>query len=140
MKHLSTLFFVALALPFGSANAGWFKKHPSATNAESFIASSAETVNKQLPVMVDSNTRMDRVVPGPGLLFTYQYTITNLRYSAAAARYIQGEFADELRPKICANEKLHVFFKQGVNISYSYSGTDGVPIGAFLVTAKQCGF
>jgi hypothetical protein len=131
---------IGLLLGLANANAGWFNKKPADVNIESLMASSAEAVNKQTPIISADGPRLNRVSTGPGLVITYHYTLPNVQYSPAAVKYIQGEFANELRPKVCGNVKIHVFLKRSVSLIYAYSAMDGTPIWTVLVTPQQCGF
>src|SRR5450830_65756 len=63
---------------------------------ETVIAVSVDAVNKKTPMMVDDSVRLDRAVSGPGLLFTYQYTIINLRGRQADMGTFNGSFAHGL--------------------------------------------
>lgn len=134
------IIFLILLFELSNASGGWFKKPPSTASTESLIVSSAEAVNKQVPMMVDEGTRLDRVVPGPGLLATYQYTFIKVRRIDADPRLLSGDFSKDLRNKVCANEKLYIFLKHGVTLAYSYSSNDGVTLGTINVTPKDCGF
>jgi len=112
-----------------------------------YLVTLANDANKQLPFTMkqDGNEmRLDRIIAGPGLRYTYIYTIVIDKVflnKAYKADYIQLMRSQEMRTRVCSSlDMQQSFFKNGVTISYSYRTTDGSVIVNVDITPKDCGY
>ncbi|MBV5267837.1 MAG: hypothetical protein JZU67_04915 [Burkholderiaceae bacterium] len=104
------------------------------------IVKMASEVNKQLPMTVDRDTRLDSVSPGVGRQFTYNYTFVNSRSQEFDRAAWYREASPLLRNRFCTNSDMEVFFKNGVSVSYSYQGKDGGHVGKVTISPSDCGY
>lgn len=104
--------------------------------SEVVYAASRES-NKNLPMMIDSETRLDSTVPGPGSTFSYLYTMVN--YSSAS---IDPDFVASLAPqvvhKVCTSTEMRKILSLGVTTFYIYRGNDGTEIGRIRINQNDC--
>lgn len=108
-------------------------------NIENDIRNSAEILNKNLPMSIDRYTRLDSVMAGPKLLFTYNYTILTASSREIDQAYLQDN-KHHLKAEICSQPSMKIFFENRVITRYSYQGSDGVFIGNIDITPKDCGY
>lgn len=104
------------------------------------IAKMASEVNKQLPMNVDRDTRLDSVAPGVGRQFTYHYTFVNNRSQDFDRVAWYQAVSPLLKNKVCTNPDMQIFFKYGISISYSYQGREGGHVGKVTISPSDCGF
>ena len=105
------------------------------------LSAAVDEVNKTTPKMVDRETQLDRASAGPGLTFTYHYTLLN----TDASRFDAGRLATALesmdrllRKQVCGSESLKPMLEHGVTVKYSYVDKAGAPIGTFGYTQASC--
>ena len=104
---------------------------------DKILSNTANNVNKTLPKMVDSATRLDTTIAGPGKKFTYVYTLVNVDKSNPIAAALQ----DKLKPQIVANyktsEKMKVFRDENVELDYQYKDKNGDLVCEVAVSPKD---
>jgi uncharacterized RDD family membrane protein YckC len=104
------------------------------------LQNAAAQINRDTPKMLDSVTRLDRATVGPGLTFTYAYTLTNTtgvnwdreRFSAAIKNNRSA-----LVKTICANA-MRTMLDAGITAQYRYSAMDGSTITTVQVRGSDC--
>ena len=96
--------------------------------------------NKQLPMTVDRETRLDNVTPLPNRRFTYNYTLLNVTSKNIDPKEIYENLKKDLQPRVCSTPDLKIYFENKVTIEYSYSGSDNIFITKFVITPKDCGY
>jgi hypothetical protein len=99
----------------------------------------ARKVNAKLPKMIDNETRMEKMIVGPGKKITYVYRLIIRSSSEMDA----NAFYNELRPyfiNIICKGDMKDALKMGVTIIYSYYGNDNGHIADIPVTAAGCGY
>jgi len=106
---------------------------------EKAMVKMSESLNKQLPKIIDNETRLDKTSVGPGKRFSYAYTLINYRSSEINRDDLKQNLGAKIRDAACAEKKLQVFFKKGITIFYSYSGNDGVLAFEIPVGPSDCG-
>jgi len=100
---------------------------------------SAATINLSCPKMIDDSTRMDSASVDPGRMFTYHHTMVKLNLKDVNFQYVQGQFTNDLRARVCANKDMTLILQRGVTFAYEYKAKDGRMIGTLLVKASHCG-
>ena len=97
------------------------------------LMQTASELNKNLPMMVDAETRWDSTISGPGKSIIYLYTLVNL---SKDPDFDADEFANILRPTLVnqyrTNDSLKWYRENGISIHYQYSDKNGV----FLIELK----
>lgn len=142
---------LALGLLAGSAQAaslgdmvGMLAGYPSARGEERGIDDAlvnlSRHMNRKVPLMVDTDTRLDRVTAEPGHKLSYHYTLT----AAPKNEMNSKEFVKAIRPmlqqRLCASSEMKGFLQNGVTIAYVYRGADGKPLGATQFHPADCGY
>jgi len=101
------------------------------------LASVAQDVNKRVPMMVDNDTRLDKVVAKGGSQLVYHYTMVNYSYNQFDKKKFTDSFKGSLLKHTCS--KLSRLISQGVEIVYSYKAKDGKFLTQVAVNKKKCG-
>jgi len=57
-----------------------YQLKPISQESETQLTKIVDGINQKLPIMVDQDTRLDKVTVGPGLSIAYHYTLPNLHY------------------------------------------------------------
>jgi len=99
----------------------------------------AEQINQSAPTMVDEETRLDKASVGPGVLLTYHYTLPNFVSDDLDANFINTVFA-HTKEFVCTTKEMKPAMQYGGAYGYSYSSSDGVHIGEFIIDRDTCGF
>lgn len=110
---------------------------------EIVLAEMADRFNKKTPITVDKNSRMDNIIAGPGLRFTYNYTFINVSskdVNDSNRVYFIQQQAPVTKSSFCSNPDTQFFSKNGVTAVYSYRLSDGVFFAKFDITPKDCGY
>jgi hypothetical protein len=89
------------------------------------LVEAANEINQHLPMMIDSETRIDSTIALPGKTFQYFYTLVNYSKDQLDA----GDFEKRLRPLILnsikTNTDMENFRKNKVTLVYLYRDKDG---------------
>ncbi len=107
---------------------------------ENAMARISESLNKQLPKMINSETRLDKTTVGPGKRFSYFYTMVNYKGSEFDREDLKQSIGAKIRDSACTEKSLQAFFEKGLTIVYSYSGNDGAPAFEIPVNPSDCGY
>ena len=101
------------------------------------LVATASQMNKNLPMMVDKETRLDNTMPGPDKTIIYRYTLIN----RSAAEVPKDRLITAIRPQAVANyktsESMKDFRNNGVTMQYQYSDKSGIFIAEFSVGPKD---
>jgi hypothetical protein len=133
---------VAHAGPFNNfmdgLGGGWNNGGQS-RNLDQTLANVSAHLNRDVPITLDADTRLDQVTSEPGHKLTYHYTLT----SVESRDIKRTEFLKLVRPplqaRLCESNEMRGFLKHGVTISYQYRSKDGRPLGTARFTASDCG-
>jgi hypothetical protein len=104
-----------------------------------FLSEIASSINKQLPMMVDKETRLD-VVMGMKQNITYKYTLVNTNQNDFTSEEIENLLKQTIKNSVCTNPKVRIFPENGVSMNYSYYSKDGKFMAEFTIFPKDCGF
>jgi hypothetical protein len=108
-------------------------------NLDQTLANVSAHMNRDVPITLDADTRLDQVTSEPGHKLSYHYTLT----SVDSKDIKRGEFLKLARPplqaRLCESNEMRGFLKHGVTISYYYRSKDGRPLGTARFTASDCG-
>jgi hypothetical protein len=102
------------------------------------LLKTASEINSKLPMMVDSETRLDSTV-GLNKSFRYNYTLINYASSSVSASELNSALGQKLINNVCTSKEMQVFVKNGVTVSYAYFGNDGNQVTIISVAPSQCG-
>jgi len=100
----------------------------------------ANELNKRLPIIVDSETRLDTVIAGPGKKLTYVYTLTNYSSGEVDSQEFERLVLPKAKKEACTNEGTKYFLKKDVRVNAYYQGNDGGFIYEVDVAPSDCGY
>ena len=97
----------------------------------------ASEMNKNCPMMVDSQTRMDNTMAGSDKSIIYNYTLINYAKDQVDLKF----FNNKLRPKILNNIKtnpqMNYLKNRDVTFVYNYNDKNGIFIISLKITPKE---
>lgn len=94
-------------------------------------------VNKTLPMMIDSETRLDSTI-GLNGTFTYNYTLINHSYEEIDSELFRENMESKLLANYCTSDEMKQFLENDVAISFSYFGKAGGQIAKFAYMPSDC--
>ena len=106
------------------------------------LTQAANSVNATAPRMVDHIVRIDGAHVGPGSLFTYDYTVTNLRVplmSPATLRSFRSRLRASVRQAVCRESALAALLRSGATVRFDYRDRDGKDLARITVSSADCG-
>lgn len=112
----------------------------SNTGIDEVLTKMSVRMNKNLPAIVDKDTRLDQVSAVPGQHFIYHYTLVNLSVGDISTDTFHKVVKPRLKERLCSSAEMQSFLKNGVSISYLYKGKDGKPIGGAKFAPNECGY
>lgn len=99
----------------------------------------SDEVNKKLPLFIDSETRLDKVVPSHGgSRMTYSYTLVNRRSSDVDRSAFRSTVFPGVKVGVCTSPDMARIRELGVTVDYAYSGYDGVEVARLSVAPSEC--
>jgi len=104
---------------------------------QSSLIATANELNKTLPIMVDSETRLDTST-GFNEMFQYNYTLVNYSFEELDPEEIEETLKPNLINSVCTIEDMAFFIKNDVPVSYAYYGKNGKHVLTITVTSDQC--
>lgn len=105
---------------------------------DELLLKTASDLNAKLPMMVDSETRLDSSV-ALNRSFRYNYTLVNYTSFDVSASDLRNALEQKLINNVCTTSEMQVFMKNGVTVGYAYYGKDGRQITVISVSPAQCG-
>ena len=102
----------------------------------SYALREAESLNKELPKMLDSETRLDKVAAGPGQ-FSYFFTLPNLAKSNLDLSILQSRLQENATANYKTNNQLASSRANNVVLNYQYKDQDGDFLFKFEVSPKN---
>lgn len=95
--------------------------------------------NKDLPKMVDEETRLNSVSIDQKLkIYKLNLSLINLMQSEIDLSAVHQAFEKSIKPTTCSNETFSVFFADGYEINYVYKDKSGDVIANFTVNPADC--
>jgi hypothetical protein len=110
----------------------------SGAKSNSELVAMTNVLNKDLPIMLDKETRIDNVGSiGDGVI--YRYTLVNHRAEEVDVDKLLAELRPLLINRTCTDERmLRVLLKRSTTVLYSYSGDDGKKITEIPILLANC--
>lgn len=106
------------------------------------LTQAANGVNAIAPKMIDRITRLDGAHVGPGSLFTYEYTLTNMRLrelSAVTLATLRWRLSAHVREAVCSGTALKPMLRTGTTVRFDYRDSDGQGLVLVSVSSADCG-
>ena len=101
------------------------------------LAQQAINLNAKCPKMIDEITRLDGTSDGPGLQFTYNYTITSVEGKDADAKKIHDFAQVSAAEGSRKSRNVKYMLQGGVIFNYNYFGSDGVFITQVSISKES---
>lgn len=113
----------------------WDRTPFSASAMASGLRKTSADMNSRLPMMIDSETRLDNTLVVEET-FVYNYTLIHYNSGQITETDINTFLATNILNKYCTTDKS--FSQMGVASNYNYYGNDAKLIGVVKVTPQQC--
>ncbi|MBE9046192.1 hypothetical protein IQ255_17570 [Pleurocapsales cyanobacterium LEGE 10410] len=108
------------------------------SNISEFLVETSDTINQNLPMKLDRDTRWDSTFVGPGKMLSYNYTL--LRYSAT--QIDSNLFARQFRPYLtnvlCNNSSSRIFRENEITMSVNVYDNSRILISRIKVSPNEC--
>lgn len=98
----------------------------------------ADSINSQVPIMVDEHTMLDEATVGPGGRITYHYTLVDLPAGQISAADLRKDLQPAVVQNVCTSAQMAPSLEYGGVYTFSYSGSDGVNVVRFDVAQSDC--
>ena len=129
-QHITIISVAVTCLIFN------YYHHPASTY-DDILAKGAAIENGKCPKMIDTETRLDAVVPWPNRTLIYRYTLVNENSFTTDKQ----SFTDQMRRKIVADyktsERYRRFREEGVTFKHEYLDKSGIPVTEIVVGPKE---
>lgn len=100
----------------------------------------AVKMNQYLPSQVDKETRLEKMTAETGRQLTYHYTLTAMKSDNVNKADFRRTMEPLLKRRLCANNEMKGFLRNGVRIAYVYHAADLQPVERFKYSAADCGY
>ncbi len=122
-----------------------FTRSPQKSNCEKIaendlvlvLQATVKAVSKQLPVMLDSDTRLEKI-SSEGKVLTYQYELVNYASKDLDAIALMKAVKPMVIKQTCTTPNLKSIVDQGGTVSYLYDGKDKVQVIEINVNKQNC--
>ncbi|MFH0261398.1 DUF2569 domain-containing protein [Vibrio barjaei] len=135
VKHMM-IIFVCLGIPY-SLYITSIKTEPKITSVKQQLIEIANKVNKTLPQMLDSETKLDSV-SASGHELQYRYILVNYNSVDLDADLLTSNMRPNLVSSACSTEAILNFLNEDVLIKYSYFDKLGVHVTSIDIKKSDC--
>jgi hypothetical protein len=104
---------------------------------EKILRKTSEDLNKQLPMTVDSETRLDSTLVYKNEI-KYLYTLYTLHSSEIDAVLLRKTYEPNLINGVCTSENTSKLLKRGGKFLYIYRSKDGKEVLRMSVDKSKC--
>lgn len=151
-KVISILGFIALviAMAIGGqigrevGKATFSPSKPSSHDIEAKLIEglsiAAKELNQKCPMMLDEETRIDKVTVGPGARIVYHHTLPKYKSDEIDVNLIRTYLRTEVKQKACSNVKMRESLEYGGIFVYAYYGKDAIEVAQIEIDRSCCGF
>ncbi len=128
---------VIVAIVIGKASVETYSSSKKESNFNSMLIKTASELNQNLPMMVDSETRLDATV-GINKTFRYNYTLVNYSINDVTAKEIKDGLTEKVTNYVCTTQGMEIFVKNDITVTYAYYSKEGKEITTIPVPAYKC--
>lgn len=107
-------------------------------NMDSALLKVSERENEGLPRLFAPETQLDRVSADSGQRITYHFTLLNAAGTTKGDRPHRP--ANIVRQEMCGDQRLAMFYKNGVTVEYHYQTRAGTEAGRVDARPADCGY
>lgn len=94
-------------------------------------------INKQTPIMIDSETRFDYVL-ATGLTIAYNYTLVNIEEPESISKETIENFKQGIINAQCGDQRVKRAMRSGMKTAYFYKDKNGRYISSFETGIRDC--
>jgi hypothetical protein len=98
----------------------------------------ANQVNTSLPMMIDRDTRFERMGVGPGRRVTFMRTLIHYTVTEMPGQRLEELVGESIRNGVCSAPEMQVWLIDEVTIVYRYSDKNGTFIHRFMIDRQTC--
>ena len=118
--------------------AAWAAEGKAVSAHEQILIDNSKKLNKNLPLMVDADTRLDATL-AIGIQFYFKYTMVNTAVKDIDVAVFRKKMEENLIRTQRADKGAVTLLKAGVEYVYSYADKDGILIASLRLNKKTCG-
>lgn len=141
VKQVISVAIIVIAAAVGSAFGGevyqYLSNLSSGDISDKILSEEADKMNRNLPMMVDSQTQLSNV-HGAKNTFHYNYTLINVSTENIDKAIFDSQLTDRIRNNYCTNPDMKAFRQHGVTLQYNYSDKDGKFVTEISVHPDEC--
>ncbi len=105
---------------------------------QKYLQTIANKINEKVPMVVDPDTRLDKVTAPQESRLKYHYTLTNIKSTQYKPQDVLKSIKSSSLKNYCESEKLKGFRLNGVSLEYQYKFSDNINLGTFVNSPKEC--
>lgn len=106
-------------------------------NFNQILLETVNELNNNLPMMIDSETRLDNAV-GFNKILRYNNTLINYTANEISANDLFNALDTKITNSVCTSVEMQVFLDNDITINYAYSGKNGKYIMVIEITKSKC--
>lgn len=132
------LFVVFFSIKLtGETIAGGYSESKAKAEFDKEMIETSRQINRQLPMMVDQETRLDTTVV-LNREFYYKYTLINYKGNDVDKSRLYEWAESALKASFCDNDNIKKVLRVGVKFNYIYYGKDGIQIIIVTLDSNKC--
>lgn len=133
MNHsrFRAIFAVVIGISIGVST---FIHLQRSNSVEEKLVQTSKNLNARLPLNVDSETRWDTTVPGPGRCLTYCYTLINVSKKEIDPAELTAKIRTKLLLYYKTNPEMKLFRDNRVTVHYLFKDKLGETVTSIDVT------
>ena len=116
----------------------WAAEGKAVSAHEQILIDNSKKLNKNLPLMVDADTRLDATL-AMGMQFHFKYTLVNTATKDIDVAVFRKTIEQNMIRTNRADKGAMILLKAGVEYVCTYVDKDGVLVASIRVNKKICG-
>ena len=140
MAIITVLIVLAVGVVVQRVGTETLKHWNKNTNEEEInrdLMQSSDDMNKNLPRLIDSETRLDSTFV-LNKVFFYKYTVINYAESEIDMDYFNNIMIPRMRNSACTSKSIRSTLENGVTYTYLYHDKEGRQFSSFDIKLNNC--
>ena len=104
---------------------GWFWREQDQASFDQKLHEACLTINRQLPVMVDDDTRLDSMSSFPSRVLRYHYTLLASEEGELDPKALQNFLQPKIIQNIRTSPDMRLYKEEKVTFHYCYKDREG---------------
>lgn len=125
-------FVVAFTLSFAGMQYFFADKSPDDT-----LSKVANELNKNCPITIDRDTRLDNVITFPDRTFQYNYTLTSIEKKGVNSIELKTYLTPKIIEGVRSSPDMKEFRENDVTVNYNYRDKNGTFLFKIGVTPQD---